>query len=99
MLPYVFTENALDDIIKQAIYYNDKEDGLGTRFMDEVTFTAEEISKMPKAFASSYKSIRERKTKHFPYKLIYTLELGVIYIHAVFPCMANPKSKYKRIKK
>ena len=99
MLPYVFTENALEDILKQVFYYEDKEQGLGTRFMDAVTLAAEEISKMPKAFISAYKLTRERKTKHFPYKLIYTFEAGVIYIHAVYPCKANPKNKYKRIKK
>jgi hypothetical protein len=99
MLPYIFTENAMADVVKQAMYYDDKEKGLGIRFMDEITLAAEEISKMPKAFASSYKSTRERKTKHFPYKLIYTLEEGIIYIHAVYGCKANPKNKYKRIKK
>lgn len=99
MLPYIFTENALADIVKRAMYYNDKEFGLGVRFMDEITAAAEEISRMPKAFASHYKSTRERKTKHFPYKLIYTLEEGIIYIHAVYPSKANPKNKYKRLKK
>ncbi len=54
---------------------------------------------MPKAFVSSYKNTRERKTKHFPYKLIYTLEEGIIYIHAVYACKANPKNKYNRMKK
>ena len=87
------------DIIKQAMYYDDKEKGLGIRFMDEITITAEEINKMPNAFASSYKSTRERKAKHFPFKLIYTLEEGIVYIHAVFPCKANPRHKYKSIKK
>ena len=98
MLPYVFTENALSDIIKQAMYYNDKEEGLGIRFMDEITVTAEVISKMSKGFASYYKSTRECKTKHFPFKLIYTSEVGIIYIHAVYPSKANPKNKYKNIK-
>lgn len=99
MLPYLFTEHAMADVVKQAMYYEDKEKGLGIRFMDEVTACAEEISKMPKAFASYYKSTRERKTKHFPYKLIYTLEEGIIYIHAVYPSKANPKNKYKRVRK
>jgi hypothetical protein len=65
--------------------------------MDEVNTAADEISKTPRGFASQYKTSRERKTKHFPYKLIYTIEDGVIYIHAVFACKDNPKNKYKRI--
>ena len=86
------------DVITYAISYDDKEQGLGLRFMDAVNVAAEEISKMPKAFISSYKTTRERKTKYFPYKLIYTLEEGIIYIHAVYPCKANPKNKYKKVK-
>ncbi|MBK8368830.1 MAG: type II toxin-antitoxin system RelE/ParE family toxin [Bacteroidetes bacterium] len=99
MLPYIFTENAMADMIKQAMYYEDKEKGLGLKFMNEITLAAEEVSKMPKAFVSSYKNTRERKAKHFPYKLIYTLEEGIIYIHAVYACKANPKNKYNRMKK
>jgi plasmid stabilization system protein ParE len=99
MLPYIFTENAMADIIAQAMYYEDKETGLGVRFMDEITATANEVGKMPRAFVNSYKATREHKAKHFPYKLIYTLEEGIVYIHAVYACKANPKHKYKRIEK
>ena len=50
MLPYIFTENAMSDMIKQAMYYEDKEKGLGLKFMDGITLASEEVSKMPKVF-------------------------------------------------
>jgi hypothetical protein len=36
MLPYVFTENARADVVKHAVFYEEKQEGLGIRFIDEV---------------------------------------------------------------
>src|SRR4051812_30410160 len=99
MLPYLFTENARAEVIKHAVFYEQKQDGLGLRFMNEVNEAAEEISVLPTGYASYYKHTRERKTKNFPYKLIYTIEKEMIFIHAVYPIRANPGKKYKSIKK
>ena len=99
MFSYIFTEHALADIVKQSVYYEEKQKGLGDRFVDEVQNTAEEIRKTPNGFINNYRSSRELKTKHFPYKLIYTIEERIIYIHAVYPCKSNPKRKYNRIKR
>src|SRR4051812_13235413 len=99
MFPYLFTINAQNDIIKHATFHEEKQEGLGIRFMNAVEEAAEEIATLPTGYASYYKSTRERRTKHFPYKLIYTLEKGIIYIHAVYPSRANPKKKYIGVKR
>ena len=99
MFPYIFTEAALADVVKQAMYYEDKEIGLEQRFMNAVEIAAAEISRNPKGFVNLYKTSRERRTKNFPYTLIYTFENSIIYIHAVFPCKSNPSKKYRKIKK
>lgn len=99
MLPCVFTENALNDIMNHASFYEEKQEGLGARFMNEVEQVAEDISTLPTGYASYYKSTRERATKNFPYKLIYTVEKEIIYIHAVYPSRANPNKKYKVVKR
>ena len=65
MLPYIFTENAMADVVKYAMSYDDKEEGLGIRFLNEVEVTALEISKMPKAFVSSYKTQESVKQNIF----------------------------------
>jgi hypothetical protein len=66
MLPYIFTENAKADVVKHAVFYEEKQEGLGIRFMNDIDLAAEEISVLPKGYASYYKSTRERKTKSFP---------------------------------
>ncbi len=67
--------------------------------MEEVDLAAEEISLLPLGYASYYKSTRERKTKNFPYKLIYTVEKSFIYIHGVYPSRASTNKKYKSVKR
>ena len=97
MYSFIFTENALSDVITHAVNYEEKQEGLGARFMDEVDNTALEISKIPTAYINAYKTTRERKTKFFPFKLIYTREDNIVFIHAVYPCKANPSKKYNHI--
>lgn len=99
MLPYVFTENAQSDVVKQVLFYEDRQEGLGIRFLEAVTQAAEAISSLPTGYASYYKSTREKSTQDFPFKLIYTIEKEIIFIHAVYPQRANPKNKYKSVKR
>jgi hypothetical protein len=99
MFVFVYTENAQADIINHAIFYEKKLEGLGIRFMEEVDRAAEEVSVLPTGYASYYKATRERGMKNFPYKLIYTIEKEIVYIHAVYPSLADPKKKYKGVKR
>lgn len=94
---YVFTENALDDLIHHSLYYKTIQEILGERFLNAVTMCADEISALPLGYENRYKNTRERKVKNFPHKLIYTFEGGVIYIHAVFALRQNPVKKYKNL--
>jgi hypothetical protein len=95
--PYVFTERSLADIIHHTSYYDALKPGLGDRFFKEVGAAAEQISSLPKGFPIKYKNIRERKLKNFPHALLYPLEEGVIYIHAVFALKQNPGKKFKNL--
>ena len=99
MLPYVFTQNAQGDIVSIVRFYEEKQDGLGLRFLTEIEQAAEVISILPTGYASYYKNTRERKTKNFPYKLIYTIDKEVVYIHAVYPSKSDPERKYKAVKR
>jgi toxin ParE1/3/4 len=98
-MDYIFTEKSLEDVVRHSLQYEEAQEGLGYRFMEEVAETAKAISKAPEGYVNLYKNTRECRTKIFPYKLIYTIEQKIIYIHAVYPCKANPKNKYKSITK
>ncbi len=97
MYVYIFFENALQDIVNGFDYYEAKHSVLGERFYKEVQQAAKEISILPYGYESNYKTTRERKTKKFPYKLIYTFEEKVVYIHAVFHCKRNLKYKQSQL--
>lgn len=98
-MKYIFTEKALEDVVKHSLKYEETQEGLGVRFLKAVDESAEAISIMPEGYVNSYKNTRECRTKIFPFKLIYTIEEKMIYIHAVYPCKADPKKKYKNVKK
>ncbi len=78
MYVYIFSENALQDIVDGFDYHEAKQSGLGERFYKEVHQAAKEISILPYGYECNYKTTRERKTKNFPYKLIYTFEEKVV---------------------
>ena len=54
MLPYIFTENARADVVKHTTSYEEKQEGLGIRFLKAITKAAEEISALPTGYASYY---------------------------------------------
>jgi hypothetical protein len=93
----IFTEAAKDDILEQTLFYEAIQEGLGFRFSDEVYNAADEISIFPKAYLSYIKSVHERRLKKFPFKLIYTIEDEIIFVHAVYPSKAETSGRYKRI--
>ena len=92
---HVLTENASSDVIKAALWEDERHAGLGKKLLSCINEAIEEICKAPLGYVNRYGSTREKKVKTFSYQIIYTLESNVIYIHAVFPCRQDPKKKYK----
>jgi len=68
----------LDDAIE---YYNNEQEGLGDRFLQEVLKTIERIAQYPNAWHPLSKNTRRCQTRRFPYGLIYTnLENSILII-------------------
>ena len=89
-------DDALEDIARTFIWYEEKNKGLGVRFVDEVEATISYISKYPEHFQIKSKTLyREALLKVFPYMLIYeyhSKEKSII-AYSVFPCKDNPINK------
>lgn len=47
MTPYRFTSAALSELKEATLYYEQKENGLGTVFLDEIDATVERILRFP----------------------------------------------------
>ena len=94
---HVFTEKASNDLLEAVMWEESRHEGLGEKLIKSVDETVQEISKAPLGYISRYLHTREKKVKTFSYQLIYTVENGVIYIHALCPCKQHPDKKYKNL--
>ncbi|UOY04989.1 type II toxin-antitoxin system RelE/ParE family toxin [Muricauda sp. SCSIO 64092] len=89
-------DDALDDIARSYKWYEEKSEGLGLRFVDEVEATINYVSKYPEHFQiKSKKPYREAVLKVFPYVVVYEINKKEksIVVYSVFPCKDDPDKK------
>ena len=84
--------------IKQAWdWYEDRQRGLGDRFLKEVIDRIQKIERYPERFPLRYKNYRETPLRIFPFLIIYRInkKKKSVRLVAVFHTSLNPKKKYK----
>ncbi|WP_424492898.1 type II toxin-antitoxin system RelE/ParE family toxin [Salinimicrobium sp. GXAS 041] len=86
-------EEAQREIIDAGFWYENKQKGLGRRFVSEVEDQFEFVLKFPEVYALKKDNFREAPLKEFPYSIIYTLENRKITVFAVFNTYQNPTKK------
>jgi hypothetical protein len=88
-------EEALQDIVRGFLWYEEKNPGLGTRFVDEVEQMITYLGNNALHFQIRNSVYREAVLKIFPYVIIYEIRTKHVVVYAVFPCKADPKKKRK----
>jgi mRNA-degrading endonuclease RelE of RelBE toxin-antitoxin system len=78
-----FIEPALLELDDAINFYNIQSDGLGKKFLDEVTLNIRYISRYPKAWPKFTKHTHKTTLRKFPYSLIFSIGKNTIYILAV----------------
>jgi plasmid stabilization system protein ParE len=78
-------------------WYEDRQVGLGDRFIKEVVGQIRQVELYPETYAARYKTFREASVPIFPYILIYKINKTqkLVYILSVFHAKRNPKMKYR----
>ena len=78
-------------------WYEERQQGLGDRFIREVITRIRDIEKMPDRYPTRYKSYKEVSIPTFPFILIYRIVKSqkAIRIVSVFHTSQSPKKKYK----
>ena len=80
--------------VKEAfLYYENKSQGLGERFLAQVENCFKRIILNPEQFPRRYRSYREAVVNKFPYVVIYNLRSERIIILSVFNTWKDPKKK------
>ena len=91
-----FSAKAQKEISVSWNWYEDRLQGLGDRFVKEVTNEIFKIQQRPKINSIRYKNYRQKTMETFPFLIIYRINerLKIIRIISVFHTSRNPKAKY-----
>jgi len=94
---YVITREAAKDINEAFLFYNEQKDNLGDDFLVEIEISLNQIVLNPRLYQKEYKKIRRTVLSKFPFKILYYIELEMVFIFAVFHTSRNPKIWKKRL--
>lgn len=92
MTQYRFTSAALTELRQATLYYEQRENGLGAAFLDEIQATVERILRHPFAWHALSARTRRCRTHRFPFGLIYQIRVDEILITSVMDLRRDPDS-------
>lgn len=89
-MEFRFTSAAVTELTEATLYYEQRENGLGTAFLNEIEATVERIRHHPAAWHQLSPRTRRCRTHRFPFGLIYQIRTGEILITSVMDLRRNP---------
>jgi len=92
----IISSRAQKEIIVSWEWYEERQQGLGDRFLQEITTRIKDIENYPNRFPSRYKYYKEALVATFPFIIIYRINTRKrsIRIVSIFHTARNPKKKY-----
>ena len=90
MTDYRFPSSALTELKQATLHYEEMENGLGGRFLDEVDATVARILADPNAWHPLSPRTRRCRTHRFPFGLPYQIRSTEILITAVMDLRRDP---------
>lgn len=93
----ILSIRAQKEIIEAWEWYEERQQGLGDRFIKELTRRIRLIEKNPDRYPTRHKSYKETPVPVFPFLVIYRLnrKKKLVRIVSVFHTSLNPKKKFK----
>jgi hypothetical protein len=86
-----------DDLAEAADWYDERQWGLGDRFLNEMRALMAAIRDRPQAFHIESDQVRWAWSKPFPYKVYYTLAGDMVRVFAVLHCARDPRAWRNRL--
>ena len=90
MTRYRFTSSALKELTQAILYYEQRENGLGTAFLDEIEAAISRVLQNPTAWHQLSPRTRRCRTHRFPFGLIYQIRAEEILITSVMDLRRDP---------
>lgn len=89
-LRVAFRRAARDEFDTAALWYEERQTGLGAQFTSEIRNAVELASNDPERFPIKYGAIRCVHVRRFPYSVYFLRESRRIVVLAVFHARRNP---------
>ena len=89
-LPITFNPTATTEFIEASAWYEERQLGLGAKFMAEIERCVSLISEHPFQYAIVHKDIRCIVANRFPYSVYFRVEECRIIVLAVFHTRRDP---------
>jgi plasmid stabilization system protein ParE len=93
----VFHEEALEEMLESASYYEERSAGLGWDFLRSVEQAGQRIVASPEAGPVLRGDVRKRLVAGFPFTLLYSIEPDHIFVVAVAHQSRRPGYWLKRV--
>ena len=95
----IISPDAEKDTKEAYTFYENKQPGLGERFLDELALFYKKLREHPMyySFVSDDKAIRSLSLKIFPYQIIYEVAANELYVFAIHHFRQNPDQFIKRL--
>lgn len=77
------TSAAQADLLAAARWYEEREDGLATRFLSEVGATLDRITRIPRVYPTAHIGLRRALVQRFPYSVYFDVGPTDIAVLAV----------------
>lgn len=92
----VLSSRAQKEISESWEWYEERQQGLGDRFVKEVTNRIREIERNPERYPNRFRTYRETTVKTFPYIIIYRVNKRQksVRVISVFHTARKPGKKY-----
>jgi plasmid stabilization system protein ParE len=92
----IISSKAQREIAESWNWYEDRQLGLGDRFLNEIAEHIRKIEQTPIKFPIRFKSYRETPVPVFPFLIIYRINerKRIIRIVSIFHTSRNPTRKY-----
>ncbi len=89
-LKVVFRRAARAEFDAAALWYEERQAGLGAQFVSEIDRVIDLASNYPERFPTQHSGIRRAQARRFPYSVFFHLEAARVVVLAVLHARRDP---------
>ncbi len=88
---FIIDTEAEADLARAKKWYDDRRDGLGKEFIEEVEVAFQTIQRIPLVSRLIFKDLRRTLLRRFPYSAFYRVTSDLITVVAVYHTSRDPR--------